>query len=95
MYPHRPDGILYIHLDPRDLNKAIIREHYKASTFGEILHKLSEATIFPKLDAKDGIWSIYLDTPCSYLTTFNMHKGRYKLIHMPGSLKMLQDIFQM
>ena len=29
-YPTKPDGSLRICLDPRDLNKAIIREHYKA-----------------------------------------------------------------
>ena len=31
--------------------------------------------VFCKLDAKDGFWSIHLDTPSSYLTTFNIHKG--------------------
>ena len=28
-YPRKPDGTLCICLDPRDLNKAIIREHYE------------------------------------------------------------------
>ena len=31
---------------PRDLNKAIIREHYKAPTPEEISHKLAGATVF-------------------------------------------------
>ena len=31
-YPQKPDGTLQISLGPRDLNKAIIREHYKAPT---------------------------------------------------------------
>ena len=74
-YPHKPNGSLHICLDPRNLNKAIIREHYKAPTLEEISHKLSGATVFSKLDAKDGFWSIHLDTPSSYLTTFNTHKG--------------------
>ena len=74
-YPRKPNGSLCICLDPRDLNKAIIREHYKAPTLEEISHKLSGATVFSKLDAKDGFWSIHLDTPSSYLTTFNTHKG--------------------
>ena len=50
-YPHQPNGSLHICFDPCDLNKAIIREHYKAPTFEEISHKLSGATVFSKLDA--------------------------------------------
>ena len=36
-------------LDPRDLNKAIIQEHHKAPTLDEIMHKLSGAKVFLKL----------------------------------------------
>ena len=53
-YLHKADGSLHICLDPHDLNKAIIREHYKAPTLDEITHKLSGAKVFSKLDAKDG-----------------------------------------
>ena len=94
-YPHKADGSLCICLDSHDLNKAIIREHYKAPTLDEITHKLSGAKVFSKLDAKDGFWSIHLDTPSSFLTTFNTHKGCYQFLHMPFGLKMSQDIFQM
>ena len=70
-------------LDQRDLNNEIIREHYKAPTLKEISHKLAGAIIFFNLDAKDWFWSIHLDTPSSFLTTFNTHKGRYRFLHMP------------
>ena len=46
--PCKPDGTLFICLNPKDLNKAIIREHYKAPTLEEISHKLAGATIFSK-----------------------------------------------
>ena len=62
-YPTKPDGSLRICLDPCNLNKAIIREHYKAPTLEEISHWLSGATVFSKLNAKNGFWSIHLDTP--------------------------------
>ena len=94
-YPQRPDGSLHICLDPGDLNKAIIWEHYKAPTLDEITHKLSGAKVFSKLDPKDGFWSIHLDKQSSYLTTFNMHKGCYWFLCMPFGLKMSQDVFQM
>ena len=51
-YPTKPDGSLRICLDPCDLNKAIIREHYKAPMLEEISHWLSGATVFSKLDAR-------------------------------------------
>ena len=94
-YPCKPDGTLCICLNPKDLNKAIVQEHYKAPTLDEMSHWLSGATNFSKLVAKDGCWSIHLDEKSSCLTTFNMHHGRYRLLHMPFGLKMSQDIFQM
>ena len=94
-YPQKPDGSLHICLDPRDLNNAIIWEHYKAATLDEITHWLSRAKIFSKLDAKDSFWSIHLDIKSSYLTTSNTHKGCYWFFHMLFSLKMSQDVFQM
>ena len=53
-YHCKPDGSLHICLDPKDLNKAIVQEHYKAPNLDEITHHLSGATCFSKLDAKDG-----------------------------------------
>ena len=94
-YPRKSDGTIHPCLDPCNLNKAIICEHYKTLTLEEISHKLSSATVFSKFDAKDGFWSIHLDTPSSYLTTVNTHKGCYWYLHMPFGLKMSQDVFQM
>ena len=94
-YSQKPDGTLCICLDPRDLNKAIIKEHSKTPTLKEISHKLAGATVFSKLDTKDGFWSIHLDNASSHLTTFNSHKGRYRFLRMPFSLTMAHDVFQM
>ena len=94
-YPWKQDDSHCICLDPCDLNKAIIWEHYKAPTLDEITHKLSGTKVFSKLDAKDGFWSIHLDNRSSFLTTFNTHKGCYRFLHMPFGLKMSQDVFQM
>ena len=76
-YARKSDCTICPYQDPCNLNKAIIREHYKAPTPDEIFHRLSGATVFSKLDAKDGFWSIHLDMPSSYFTTFNKHKGCY------------------
>ena len=44
-YPYKPDGSLQICPDPKDLNKAIVWEYYKAPTLDEISHQLSGATL--------------------------------------------------
>ena len=80
---------------PRNLNKVIAQEHYKAQTLNKISHQLSRAMTSGKLDARDGSWSVHLNTKSSYLTNFNIQKGRCWFLHMSFSLKMSQDIFQM
>ena len=69
-------------------------EHYKAPTLDEITHKLSGAKVISKLDAKEGFWSIHLDTPSSHLTTFNTHKGSLLVPLHTIWIKMVQDVFQ-
>ena len=53
---------LRICLDPRDLNKAIRREHYQMPTVEEVSTRLSQAKKFTVVDAKDGFWQKRLDT---------------------------------
>ena len=94
-YPMKPDGELCPCPDPKDLNKAIIREHYKPPTLEEIPHKLSGAKVFSKVDAYEGFWAKSLDYESSIKTTFNTHKGRYRYLRMPMGAKSSQDAFQM
>ena len=88
-YPTKQDGSPTICLDPNDLNKAIIREHYKAPILKEISHRIAGTTVFSKMDGKDGLYSVY---PSSYLTTFNTPQRK---VHMPFGLKISQDVYQM
>ena len=43
-------------LDPKDLNEAIRRPHYKTPTLDEITHKLAGAKIFSKLESWGRGW---------------------------------------
>ena len=88
------DGTLRVCIDPKDLNKAIKRCHHKTPTLEELTHKLTGATVFSKLDAKNGYWSVELDESSSLLTTFNTPFGRYRYLRMPFGLVMSQDVFQ-
>ncbi|GFN80973.1 Pol polyprotein [Plakobranchus ocellatus] len=94
VYREKANGRLRLCLDPKDLNRAILREHHKTPTLEEILPNLSGAKYFSILDAKCGYWNVVLDKESSRLTTFNSPFGRYKFLRMPFGLKMSQDIFQ-
>ena len=89
----RPDQSLRICLDPRDLNKAIKREHYQLPTFDEIASRLTGATRFTQLDANKGYWQIPLDEKSSKLTTTNTPYDRYCFLWLPYGLHSAQEIF--
>ena len=78
VYRRKPNGQLRICLDPKDLNRAIQREHHTIPTLEEILPKLAGAKYFSIVDAKCGYWNVQLDEQSSYLTTFNSPFGRYR-----------------
>ncbi|KAK0151938.1 Rho guanine nucleotide exchange factor 2 [Merluccius polli] len=67
---------LRVCLDPSDLKKAILRQHYSISTTDEVFTKLAVKKIFTVLDEKDGYWQIKLDEESSLLCTFKTPWGR-------------------
>ena len=67
----KKDGKPRICLDPRDLNKAIRREHYPLPTIEDILTHLHGAKVFTVLDVSKGFWHVELEEDSSFLTTFN------------------------
>ncbi len=73
----KPNGKLRICLDPRDLNKAIKREHYRMMTTEDVLSNMAGANFFTKLDASNAYWQIAVDEESSKILTFNSPFGRY------------------
>ncbi|CAG2235993.1 unnamed protein product [Mytilus edulis] len=63
-------------------------------TLEDILPQLSNAHYFTKLDVRSGYWTISLDEPSSYFTTFNTPYGRYRFKRLPFGLNCSQDLFQ-
>ena len=94
VYHRKPSGKLRVCLDPKDLNKAILRDHHVTPTLEDILPLFKDAKYFSIVDAKSGYWNVELDEESSYLTTFNSPFGRYRFLRMPFGLKMSQDVFQ-
>ena len=85
---------LRICLDPKDLNRAVKREHYRSRTLEEVTSKLANARYFSRFDCRSGYWMIKLDNKSALLTTFNTPFGRYKFHRLPFGLHSSQDVFQ-
>ena len=71
-------GKLRICIDPKDLNKALKRNHCYIKPLDDILPNPAKAKVFSVLDAKDGYHQIELEDGSSYLTTFWSPKGRLR-----------------
>ena len=53
-YVQKANGELRLCLDPRDLNKAICRDHHKMPTVEEVAHEFGHSHFFTKLDTCHG-----------------------------------------
>ncbi|KAG1712216.1 hypothetical protein GQR58_002396 [Nymphon striatum] len=76
-------------LDPRELNKALKREHFQLPILEDTLYNMTESRIFSKLDLSSGYWHIKLDKSSSFLTTFQTCYGRYRWNRLPFVSDML------
>ena len=87
-------GKVRICLDPKNLNVAIMREHYPMLTIEEVVAKLANAKWFSVLDASSGSWQIKLDEESRKLPTFNTPFGRYQFNRLPFGVSSAPELFQ-
>lgn len=90
----KPNGQLRVCLDPRPLNKCILRSIYPLPTFEYLKAKLAGASIFSVLDAKSAFWCIPLDESSADLCTFSTPFGRYQFLRLPYGLSIAPEKFQ-
>ena len=83
-YPIKPNADIQMCLDRKDINKVIIKEHYKAPTLEKITHKLTRASVFSKLESFQSFSTIHLSKESSMKTTCNTRPGhvRYHYLHL-------------
>ena len=93
-YSVKRDGSLCICTDPQKLNQALKWCPHKVPTLEELNPQFPGSTVFSKLDAKAGYWSVHLDPDSQLITTFWTPFGRYCWTRLPFGLRMSQDIFQ-
>ncbi|CAB4031172.1 Hypothetical predicted protein, partial [Paramuricea clavata] len=81
-------------IDPRDLKRAIKREHYPMKTIEEVVARMPEAKVFSVLDATSGYWKMKLNEESSKLCTFNTPFGRYRFTRLPFGIKSAPEVFK-
>lgn len=89
----KKNGAPRICLDPRDLNRAVKREHFKLPTREEIMSNFADAKWFSKLDASSGFWQMKLDDASSRLCTFNTPEGRYRFLRLPYGILSAPEVY--
>ena len=90
----KKNGDIRICLDPRELNKALLHEHFTLPILEDTLHELGQSRVFSKADLSSGYWHIVLDKPSSMVTTFQTCFGRYRWLRLPFGLCVSSEIFQ-
>ena len=80
-------------MDPQNLIKEILREHFKLPTCEEVMSCFLGAKIFSKLDASNGFWQIHLDEPSSKLCTFNSPMGRICFLILPFGISSAPEMY--
>ena len=87
-------GAVRICIDPRPLNLALKREHFKLPVLDDILPRLGNSTRFAVCDLQQGYLHCELDDESSLLTTFATPFGRYRWQRLPFGLKVSSEIFR-
>lgn len=90
----KKNGRVRIFLDPTNLNKAVLCEHFPMTTIDDIVTRVHGSQIFSTLDPNMGYFQIKLSKKSSLLTTFNTPFGRYRYLRMPMGLKCAAEVFQ-
>ncbi len=90
----KKNGAIRICIDPRDLNKALLRPRHPMKTIEQVTANMPSAKVFSVLDAKNGFWQVVLDEESSNLTSNTPH-GRFKFNCMPYGITSGSEVFQM
>ena len=91
---HKKSGDIRVCLDPRPLNKYILREHHPIPTFKEVSARLRNPKYFTIIDQSDSFWQIELTEDCRDLTTFSTPWGRYRFKRMPFGISSASEVQQ-
>ena len=90
----KPNGDVRLCIDPKPLNRALLRDHYPMPTIDDVLPNLTKAKVFSTTDARCAFWHLEMDDASSLLTTFETPFGKYRWLRMPYGVSPAPEIFQ-
>ena len=90
----KKNGDLRICLDPKNLNRALIRNVHYTASWEDAQHSFVNGRIFSTLDAKSGYWTQKLSKTSEPLTAFNTPFRKYCFKRMPFGLSVSAEVFQ-
>ena len=91
---NKANNKLRLCIDPKPLNKVLLRNNYPTPTIDDLLPDLSKARIFSVADTKNGFWHVQLDDASGDLTTFGTPWGRYRWLRLPFGISPSSEEFQ-
>ena len=89
----KKNGNLRLCLDPRNLNKHLIRNVHYTASWEDAQHSFRNGQYFSTLDAKSGYWTKLLDKESQLLTAFNTSFKKYCFVRLPFGLSVSSEIF--
>lgn len=90
----KKNGKLRCCLDPRHLNKFVVKPHFSIPTVEDIFSRLHGAKFFSVLDCSSSFWMVPIDAESSDLCVFSTPFGRYKYLRLPFGLNVSSEVFQ-
>jgi len=91
----KPDKSKRVCLDPREINKYIVRERYEIPTIEQIKLNLMGKKYFTVLDLKDGFYQCRLDEVSQKYCCFSTPPfGCFKFLRLPFGLTSAPEEFQ-
>ena len=90
----KPDGRLRLCVDYRELNKLTILNKYPLPLMTELWQRVAGATVFTKVDLKDGYHLIRIRKGDEWKTAFLTHNGHYEYKVTPFGLVNAPATFQ-
>jgi len=90
----KPDKTLRICIDPRELNKVIIKDRYQIPSLEELRPKLANKKYYTLLDLKDGYHQCELDQKSQKYCSFSTPFGTYQFLRLPFGLSSAPEKFQ-
>ena len=90
----KKSGELRICLDPRPLNKAIMRDPFPPPDMEFIHSSLSGKRIFTVIDQSSAFWQVKLNERSSKLCSFHTPWGKMRFKRMPFGIRCASDVLQ-